>query len=53
MGLANVWIDRQNISRGVTDWKESNWGAIAIVDEVPETDFVFYTMEEFVRAVFG
>ena len=53
MELANVWIDRQNISRGATDWKESNWGATALVDEVPEIDFVFYTMEEFARAVVG
>jgi 2-haloalkanoic acid dehalogenase type II len=53
MGLRNVWIDRQNISRGGTDWKESNWGATALVDEVPETDFVFFTMEEFARAAVG
>ena len=31
---------------GVTDWKEGNFGATALVDEVPETDFVFYSMEE-------
>ena len=53
MELANVWIDRQNISRGATDWKESNFGATALVDEVPEIDFVFYSMEEFARAVVG
>jgi len=53
MGLANVWIDRQNLSRGGTDWKEGNFGATALVDEIPETDFVFYTMEEFTRAAVG
>ena len=53
MGLANVWIDRQNLSRGGTDWKEGNLGATALVDEVPETDFVFYTMEEFTRVAVG
>ena len=53
MGLANVWIDRQNLSRGGTDWKEGNFGATALVDEVPETAFVFYTMEEFTRVAVG
>ena len=53
MGLANVWIDRQNLSRGGTDWKKDNFGATALVDEIPETDFVFYTMEEFTRAAVG
>jgi 2-haloalkanoic acid dehalogenase type II len=48
--LANVWIDRQNISRGGPDWKEINSGSTALVNEAPKTDFVFYTMEEFARA---
>jgi 2-haloacid dehalogenase len=51
--LANVWIDRQNLSRGGTDWKTGGWGATALVEEVPEIDFVFYTMEEFARAAVG
>ena len=51
--LANVWIDRQNLSRGGTDWKTGGWGATALVEEVPEIDFVFYTMEDFARAAVG
>ena len=51
--LANVWIDRQNLSKGGADWKGARWGATALVDEVPATDFVFYTMEEFASAVVG
>ena len=53
MGLANVWIDRQNLSRRGTNWKKDNFGATGLVDEIPETDFVFYTMEEFTRAAVG
>ena len=51
--LANVWIDRQNLSKGGADWKGARWGATALVDEVPATDFVFYTMEEFAWALVG
>jgi len=53
VGLSNVWIDRQNLSRGGTDWKGSDWGATAPVDEIPETDFIFYTMREFAESVTG
>ena len=50
-GLANVWIDRQNLSQGGKDWKGSNWGATAMVNEIPKFDFIFYSMKEFAAAM--
>jgi 2-haloacid dehalogenase len=44
-GLANAWIDRQRLSEG------GQWGATAIVDRHPETDFRFYSMMEMAAAV--
>ena len=50
-GLANVWIDRQKLSQGGKDWKGGNWGATAMVNEIPEFNFLFYSMKEFAQAV--
>lgn len=44
-GLANAWIDRQRLSAG------GDWGATAQVDERPQTDFVFFSMQEMAQAV--
>ncbi len=44
-GLANAWIDRQRLSRS------GQWGATAPVAERPQTDFLFYSMQEMADAV--
>jgi 2-haloacid dehalogenase len=44
-GLANVWIDRQRLS------ESGNWGATAKVDEPPQIDFTYFSMEEMAHAV--
>ena len=44
-GLANAWIDRQRLSEG------GSWGATEQVPEMPETDFVFFSMGEMAEAV--
>jgi 2-haloalkanoic acid dehalogenase type II len=43
-GLATCWIDRQRLSAG------GDWGATAMVDELPPTDFVFFSLEELADA---
>ncbi len=45
LGLATAWIDRQGLS------KSGDWGATAKLDEMPETDFLFYSMAELASAV--
>ncbi len=45
IGLANAWIDRQRLS------ESGNWGATAEVDEEPEFDFRFFSMNEMAQAV--
>lgn len=40
-GLANAWIDRQQLRDG------GNWGATAVVEERPEFDFHFPTLAAF------
>lgn len=47
LGLATAWIDRQRLSEG------GEWGATAHVDQPPEPDFVFFSMEEMAAAVVG
>ena len=44
-GLANAWIDRQHLS------ETGEWGATAKVDELPEFDFLFFTMQEMADAL--
>ncbi len=44
-GLATAWIDRQRLSAG------GDWGATAPVDELPDPDFVFFSMAELAAAV--
>ena len=44
-GLANAWIDRQKLSEG------GSWGATEKVEEIPTTDFVFFSMAEMAAAV--
>lgn len=44
-GLATAWIDRQGLS------ESDNWGATARVENPPEPDFVFRSMEEMATAV--
>jgi len=44
-GLANAWIDRQRLSQG------GQWGATAVVDQRPNTDFCFFSMMEMAEAV--
>ena len=39
-GLATVWIDRQRLSDG------GDWGATAHVEQLPPTDYKFFSMEE-------
>lgn len=46
-GLATAWIDRQRLSQG------GDWGATAPVDEIPDADFVFFSMAELADAVDG
>ena len=38
-GIANAWIDRQRLSEA------GDWGATAKVDERPEIDFLFFSMQ--------
>ncbi len=45
IGLANAWIDRQRLSQ------KGEWGATAKVDEMPEIDYVFFSMQELAEAV--
>lgn len=44
-GLANAWIDRQRLSEG------GRWGATERVEDVPATDFVFFSLGEMAEAV--
>ena len=44
MGLANVWIDRQGLSRG------GDWGATAKLREMPQVDAIFPDMRAFAAA---
>ena len=44
-GLANAWVDRQRLS------ESGDWGATARVDEMPKTDFIFFSMLEMAEAV--
>ena len=44
-GLDCAWIDRQRLSQS------GNWGATAVVEDRPETDFLFYSMAEMAAAV--
>ena len=46
-GLANAWIDRQRLSEG------GSWGATEKVEDIPETDFLFFSMDEMATAVEG
>ncbi len=43
-GIANAWIDRQRLS------ESGDWGATAKVDERPEIDFLFFSMQELADA---
>ncbi|MGK2924134.1 MAG: HAD family hydrolase [Lysobacterales bacterium] len=45
LGLANVWIDRQGLSRG------GAWGATASMEEWPQVDFLYSSLAEFAAAV--
>lgn len=44
-GLANAWIDRQRLSEG------GQWGATLAVKEHPDTNFLFFSMQDMVNAV--
>ena len=44
-GLANAWIDRQRLS------ESGSWGATAVVEEMPDIDFKFFTMGDMAAAV--
>jgi len=44
-GLANCWIDRLRQSQG------GAWGATSAVSELPEVDFLFFSLAEMVEAV--
>lgn len=44
-GLATSWIDRQRLS------ETGDWGATAKLDEIPTTDFLFYSMGGMADAV--
>ena len=44
-GLANAWIDRQRLSEG------GSWGATEMVESMPTTDYVFFSMAEMAAAV--
>jgi len=44
-GLDRVWIDRQRLSEG------GEWGATAVVDDLPTVDWTFWSMAEFADAV--
>ena len=46
-GLANAWIDRRRLS------ESGDWGATAKVDERPDIDFLFFSMQEMAEAVKG
>jgi 2-haloalkanoic acid dehalogenase type II len=43
--LATAWIDRQRLS------ETGDWGATAMLDELPTTDFMFHSMGEMAAAV--
>jgi 2-haloalkanoic acid dehalogenase type II len=43
-GIANAWIDRQRLSEA------GDWGATAKVEERPEVDFLFFSMQEMADA---
>ncbi len=45
LGLATAWIDRQRLS------ESGDWGATARLGEIPQTDYVFYSMAEMAAAV--
>jgi len=45
IGLASVWIDRQRLS------ESGDWGATAKVDEMPDLDFLFFSMYALADAV--
>jgi 2-haloalkanoic acid dehalogenase type II len=40
IGLSNCWIDRQRLSQG------GAWGATAEVEQLPEVDFLFFSLAE-------
>jgi 2-haloalkanoic acid dehalogenase type II len=44
-GLANAWIDRQDLNRS------DNWGATAQLDQRPDFDFLFESMAEMADTV--
>lgn len=44
-GLATAWIDRQRLS------ESGHWGATAILEDIPKTDFLFHSMDEMASAV--
>ena len=44
-GLANAWIDRQQLSQG------GSWGATAEVTEKPDVDFLYFSLMEMAQAV--
>ena len=44
-GLANAWIDRQRLS------ESGEWGATAQVDDQPDFDFLYFSMQEMADAV--
>ena len=44
-GLDNAWIDRQRLSQS------GDWGATAAVQEMPKTDFLYFSMMEMAEAV--
>jgi 2-haloacid dehalogenase len=44
-GLANAWIDRQNLSQ------QGNWGATTPLEDRPERDFSFFSMGAMAEAV--
>ena len=44
-GLANAWIDCQRLS------ESGSWGATAKVEEQPQFDFQYFSMEEMAQAV--
>jgi len=45
LGLANCWIDRQRQSQG------GGWGATAAVAEMPEVEFLFFSLAEMAEAL--
>ena len=45
LGLATAWIDRQRLSQS------DNWGATARLEDRPDTDYLFFSMQEMADAV--